>query len=88
MVTMIGYGPDADFADSPKAPKWTTKVRFKTTASMIRGMGSMMGAGGGGDGADARQQAVDQQQQQQQPPKRKRRFGIGDVLGGALSIPH
>ena len=43
MVMMIGYGPEANFAEKPKAPKWTTKVRFKTTASVMRGMGAMMG---------------------------------------------
>ena len=32
MITMIGYGPEANFAENPKAPKWTAKVRFKTTA--------------------------------------------------------
>src|SRR6185312_7848544 len=30
MVTMIGYGPEAYFAEKPKAPTWTTRVRFKT----------------------------------------------------------
>ena len=50
MVMMIGYGPEANFAEKPKAPKWTTKVRFKTTASVMRGMGAMMG---GGDEASA-----------------------------------
>jgi hypothetical protein len=84
MVTMIGYGPEADFADSPKLPKWTTKVRYKTTASLIRGMGAMMG--GGDDGQEARQQAP--QQQQQQPPKKRRGFGLGDLLNGAIPIPH
>ena len=43
MVTMIGYGPEANFAEAPKAPKWVTKVRYKTTASLMRGMGGMMG---------------------------------------------
>lgn len=43
MVTMIGYGPEANFSDDPKAPKWTAKVRFKTTASLMRGMRGMMG---------------------------------------------
>ncbi len=47
MVTMIGYGPEANFSDNPKAPKWTTKVRFKTTASLMRGMRGMMGGAGG-----------------------------------------
>ena len=83
MVTMIGYGPEADFADSPKLPTWTTKVRFKTTASLIRGMGRMMG----GDGGQEAQQQPPQQQQAQQPRKRKG-FGLGDLLGGALPIPH
>jgi hypothetical protein len=86
MVTMIGYGPEADFADKPKAPTWTTRVRFKTTASVIRGMAAMMGgAAGASAGADAPQQPA---AQQQPPPKKKKRFGIGDVLGGALPIPH
>jgi hypothetical protein len=86
MLTMIGYGPEADFADSPRLPKWTTKVRFKTTASLIRGMGAMMGAGGGAEGQEAQQQP--QQQQQQQPPKKRRGFGLGDLIGGAVPIPH
>ena len=88
MVTMIGYGPEADFAEAPKAPKWTTRVRYKTTASVIRGMGAMMGGyGGQGEGAQAQQQQSPQQQQQQ-PPKKKRGFGLGDLIGGALPIPH
>jgi hypothetical protein len=41
MVTMIGYGPEANFAEKPKAPKWTVKVRYKTTASVMHGMGGM-----------------------------------------------
>jgi hypothetical protein len=86
MVTMIGYGPEADFADKPKAPTWTTRVRFKTTASVIRGMAAMMGgAGAASADADAPQQPA---AQQQPPAKKKRRFGLGDVLGGALPIPH
>jgi hypothetical protein len=75
MVTMIGYGPEFYFADSPKAPKWTTKVRFKTTASTMRGMGAMMGAQEQGEPPQAKP-----------APRKKRGFGIGDVLGGA--IPH
>jgi hypothetical protein len=77
MVTMIGYGPEANFAEGPKAPKWVTKVRFKTTASVMHGMSGMMG--GSGD-------AEAQPQDTQQPPKKKKRFGIGDLIGG--SIPH
>jgi len=81
MVTMIGYGPEADFSDNPKTPKWTTRVRFKTTASLMRGMGQM-GAYGNGD------QAQPQQEQPAQQPAKKKRFGIGDLLGGAIPIPH
>jgi hypothetical protein len=45
MVTMIGYGPEADFAEKPKAPRWTARVRYKTTASAMRGISGMgMGA--------------------------------------------
>ena len=76
MLMMIGYGPEADFSDNPKAPKWTTKVRFKTTASLIRGME------GYGASADA---MPEQQQPQQQQPKKRRGIGLGDILG---AIPH
>jgi hypothetical protein len=79
MVTMIGYGPEANFAEAPKAPKWVTKVRYKTTASLMRGMGGMMG--GSEEGAAA------QQAQQPQQPKKKKRFGLGDLIGGAIPIP-
>lgn len=68
MVMMIGYGPEAYFADKPKFPTWTTRVRFKTTAMLIRGMGAM--------GEDAA--STDQPQQQ---PKKKRGFGLGGILG-------
>jgi hypothetical protein len=75
MVMMIGYGPEADFADKPKLPTWTTKVRYKTTASLMRGMSAIMG----GDDGD------EQQPQQQQQPRKRRGIGIGDLLG---AIPH
>ena len=78
MVTMIGYGPEANFAEAPKAPKWVAKVRYKTTASVMRGMGGMMGASGGDAAA---------QQGQSQQPKKKKRFGIGDLIQGATGIP-
>lgn len=66
MIMMIGYGPEAYFAEAPKAPKWTAKVRFKTTSSMMLGMPNM---GDNGDG-NAPQQ-----------PRKKRKFGLGDILG-------
>jgi len=74
MVMMIGYGPEADFADAPKAPKWTTKVRYKTSASLMRGIGGM-----GGYASDKGPEPP------QQPPKKHRGIGLGDVLG---AIPH
>ena len=78
MVMMIGYGPEADFTDDPKLPKWTTKVRYKTTASVMRGMPAGMGGYASGEAA--------QQPQAQQPPQKKRRgIGIGGLLG---AIPH
>jgi len=80
MVMMIGYGPEADFSDNPKAPKWTTKVRFKTTASLMRGMGGDESS----DAANPDQQQA-QQQQQEQPKKKRRGIGLGDLLG---AIPH
>lgn len=79
MVTMIGYGPEADFTDNPKAPKWAAKVRFKTTASAIRGMNGMMGEQGRADPGQ-------QQPQQAPPPRKKRGFGIGNLLG-AIPLP-
>lgn len=78
MVMEIGYGPEAYFSDSPRAPKWTARVRYKTTAMLMRGMPAM-GADGG--------YAQDEQSQQPQAPQpaRKRHIGIGDILG---AIPH
>ena len=84
MVTMIGYGPEAFFEEKPKAPTWTTRVRFKTTASLMHGMGGMRGGAGMGQVAADPQQAP----QGQEPPKKKKKFGIGDLLGGALPVPH
>ena len=39
IVNMIGYGPEVFFAEAPTAPKWIAKVRFKSSASLIRGLG-------------------------------------------------
>lgn len=77
MVMMIGYGPEAWFQDKPKAPTWTVRARYKTTASVMLGMGDMMGS------ADDDQQP--QAQQQEQPKKKKRGFGLGDIL---QAVPH
>jgi hypothetical protein len=82
MVRMIGYGPELGFSDNPKAPKWVAKVRYKTTASLIRGMGQMTGGGMSPQAQDA------SEPQQQQPPKKRKGFGLGGILGGALPIPH
>ena len=79
MVTMIGYGPEVNFAEDPKAPKWTAKVRYKTTASLMRGMAGMMG------GTDASGQAAPAQQQP--PQKKKKRSLLGDIIQGATGIP-
>ena len=78
MVTMIGYGPEANFAEQPTAPKWTAKVRYTTTASLMHGMGAMMGGG---------EQAVGPEQQQPQQPKKKKRLGLGDLIQGATGLP-
>lgn len=72
MIMMIGYGPEVFFAEAPKAPKWATRLRYKTTASLIRGMGSM----------GAMQDGQAQPGQPGQPPKKKKKkFGIGDIIG-------
>ena len=68
---MIGYGPEAYFAEKPKAPKWTAKVRYKTTASVMRGMGGMMGAADDGGAQDVAAAAAEEEEG----------FGIGDLLG-------
>jgi hypothetical protein len=75
MIMMIGYGPEAHFAEAPKAPKWVAKARFKTTASLMLGM-PQMGASSG--------TATPGQQPQ---PKKKKRFGLGDILQGAIPVP-
>ena len=77
MIMAIGYGPEANFAEAPKAPKWVAKARYKTTASLMLGM-PQMGA------MDSGQPATQQQQQ----PKKKKKFGLGDVLKGAAGIPN
>jgi hypothetical protein len=75
MIMGIGYGPEAHFAEAPKAPKWVAKARFKTTASLMLGM-PQMGA------MDAEQGQPSGQTQ----PKKKKKFGLGDILQGA--VPH
>jgi hypothetical protein len=53
-IQMIAYGDEANFSDPPRPsdPKipwkinWTTKVRFKSTASSVLGMDAMMGGRG------------------------------------------
>ena len=79
MVMMIGYGPEASFSDKPKSPTWTTRVRYKTTASLMLGMGDMMGAASDDD--------QPQRAQQQQQPKKKKRFTLGDLIQGATGLP-
>ena len=83
MVTMIGYGPEANFSDTPKLPKWTAKVRYKTTASLMRGMSAMMG----GDAGASQRPPQQRMQQPQQPQKKRRRSLLGDIIQGATGIP-
>jgi hypothetical protein len=82
MVMGIGYGPEASFSDSPRAPKWAARVRYKTTAMLMRGMGDMGGDDGGYASSDDQQQPP---QQQAPAPRKRRGIGLGDLLG---SIPH
>ena len=79
MVMMIGYGPEADFSDKPKTPTWTVRARYKTTASLMLGMGGMFGDSGDG------QPQAQQPDPQQQPKKKRRGFGLGDIL---QAVPH
>ena len=48
MVMMIGYGPEAHFAEKPKDPIWTVRARYKSTASLMLGMGDAFGGGQAG----------------------------------------
>jgi hypothetical protein len=79
MVMMTGYGPEANFVEGPTAPKWVTKVRFRTSASLMRGIADL--------GADRSEEQAARSQSGQQPAKRKKRFGLGDLVGGALPFP-
>jgi len=73
MAMGIGYGPEVFFAEAPKAPKWTTRLRYKSTATVMRGMGMSSAPERGGN--------VPAQ------PQKKKRKGLGG-LGGVLgSIP-
>jgi len=78
MLMMIGYGPEAHFAEAPKSPKWTAKLRYKSTASLMRDMGSIGGMDASGPSS--------QPGQPPQPKKKKKKFGIGDILG-SVPIP-
>jgi hypothetical protein len=80
MVMGIGYGPEVFFSEKPKAPKWTARVRYKTTGSVMHGMAAMMGGGTAQNG--------DADEPQPQPKKKKKGFGLGDLLGGAVPLPH
>lgn len=80
MVQAIGYGPEANFSDNPRAPIWATKVRFKTMASLMRGMGDMEGMN---DGDDPRARQPHTQPQRQ--PRKRRGIGLGEILN---AIPH
>ena len=71
LVTMIGYGPELGFAEAPRFPKWTARLRFKSVATMIRGLSD---AGAQNDSEPAR-------------PRKRKRFGIGDVLKGVIPQP-
>jgi hypothetical protein len=53
ITLMTAYGPEADFAFPPRPanprtpwrPEWTAKVRYKSSAMVLPGMGSMMRGG-------------------------------------------
>jgi hypothetical protein len=80
MLTIIGYGPEANFSDNPKAPKWTAKLRLKTSASLIRGMGNYGAAPG-------QPLPPGQALPPGQPPRKRRRVGLGDILNGTIPLP-
>src|SRR5437764_1039644 len=67
-------------ADAPRNPKWAVTVRYKSNASLMRGMGGANGA------YDGDRDDGDRDGQDQPPPPPKKRKGLGNILGGA--IPH
>lgn len=71
-IRMIGFGPEVDFAEAPRAPKWVAKVRLKTSASLIRGMN--MGAAEGASGVPGQ-------------PAPKRKPSLRDLLKGVVRPP-
>lgn len=77
MVMGIAYGPELHFADAPRNPKWAVTVRYKSNASVMRGMGEGMGPGMGENGDDQGQRA----------PRPKKHKGLGDLLGGMVPQP-
>jgi hypothetical protein len=70
MIMMVGYGPEVHIAEAPKAPKWTTRVRYKTTASLMLGMGDMGDMGGMGGTRDSGSN----------PQKKRKKRGLGGIL--------
>jgi hypothetical protein len=76
MVMGIGYGPEVFFAEKPTAPKWTTRLRYKTNATLMRGMGDMGMGGGEATAAPG-----------QQPQKKKKKKGLGGLIGGVPGLP-
>ena len=83
MVMMIGYGPEVFFSEKPKDPNWTTRVRYKSSANLMLGMGDMMGA----MEEDAPAASAQQQPVQQPPRKKKKRGLLGDIIEGATGVP-
>jgi hypothetical protein len=68
------------------APKWTGGVRYTTTAWVWHVLAVILGGGLAANGAGAGQ--GQQQAEQPQPKKKKKGFGLGDLLGGAVPVPH
>jgi hypothetical protein len=80
MIMMIGYGPEVYFAEAPKAPKWGVRVRYKSTASLMRGTGNS-GMGNSGMNNSGMGNSGMNNMGDMPPKKKKKKFGIGDVLG-------
>jgi len=87
MGFLYAYGPEANFAypERPKDPgvawhpKWTAKVRYRSTAHFMTGMPDMsdMLSGRAGD-----ERQTDEKPEQ---PKKKCKRGLGGMLRGALT---
>ena len=92
MLQMIAYGDEANFADPPRPAdprvpwniRWTTKVRYKSTAGVMLGMPAMGGAGM----AQGEVPDTDDRLGQVPPPNKKKGGWMSVIKDAASALPH